>query len=149
MKTATRNCYAGGHEHYKTLEPDGEMLDPYYMEAPKSSLSIRSLLELYHMGRCHTSQNGSTPEGDDALDEIVSAIEQSCSLSRVQEEERLIRAFQTERAKYHGGISAGQTLKEAGGQGLRVKGSDEEELTASGICAIILAWTLQQETKKQ
>ena len=136
-KTAMRNCYAGGHEHYKALESDREAIEELTLEPPKSSLSIRALLELYHMGRCYITQSGPSAEGEDALEEIATSIERSCSLSRIGEEARLVEAFEAERGKYmsvdHNGVSKGQTLK----------GSDEEELTASGICAIILAWILQ------
>lgn len=119
-----RNFYTGRPDTVG-VESDALASESDHQPA-KCLVTIRHLLELYHMGRSHQTQNGGYAEGDEALEEIVTAIESACSAA-----EKISSAVESEYDSRNDDYTV-QSPK----IGVKLKletGSDEEELTLSRV----------------
>jgi hypothetical protein len=120
-KSGMRNFYAGTGD-LNIMAPESE--------PAKCLVTIRHLLELYHMGRSHQTQSGGSQEGDDALEEIVTAIESACNAA-----EQISSVAESSLDSPNDDYSERYTVRRSpAGVTLKLEtGSDEEELTLSRV----------------
>lgn len=127
-----RNFYTGRPDTVG-VESDALASESDHQPA-KCLVTIRHLLELYHMGRSHQTQNGGYAEGDEALEEIVTAIESACSAA-----EKISSAVESEYDSRNDDYSKRYAVRPSPASvPLKLEtGSDEEELTLSYISILL------------